>query len=256
MVRIRALRPRRRGLRGIAPIIGVILLIAITLVLIGVLYAIRIPTPPIPTQINYTMVGASEQVFGDGTDCTTVDVGHGGTGVQECYTLPAFFVIITSTSPVGLPVASLQFTVFCNGTVYLNATLQQMEWVPGEAGNPGAGSPVIGTCGSFVPPPRAYFNRLAFFDQLTPGALTLEPGDQIVVFMNPSGPSSTCPTLPTPPTTVPYWWDIGCDEDYHGIPPWCFTNPSACPIELSYAGSGAATSGTVISFDYGPLFPG
>ncbi len=227
-----------------------ILLVAITVVLAALLYAIRIPTPPVPTIINYTMVGGTEEVFGDGTDCVTVN------NVQECYTLPAFYVIITSTSPTGLPLADLQFLVLCNGTVYLNATLDQMEWIPGENGNPGAGSPTIGICGSFEPPPRAYFNRLAFFDQLTPGATTLHAGDQIVVFMNPSGPTSSCPTLPTPPTTVPYWWDVGCDEDYHGIPPWCFTNPAACPIELRYAGNGAADSGTVISFNYGPLFPG
>jgi hypothetical protein len=27
------------------------------------------------------------------------------------------------------------------------------------------------------------------------------------------------------------------DDDYHGAPPWCFTSPGACTIDLTYSGN-------------------
>ncbi len=233
---------RRRTRRGIATIIGVILLVAITVVTAGIIYAIRIPQPSIPTQINYTLLGGSGQVYGGGDDCVT----NSSTNTQTCLSMPAFTVVFTATSPAALALSSLQLVMLCNGTVYLSATLQAMEWIPGSPGVPSASAPQLGSCGTFVPP-KGPFLLLGYFQQLTPGSQVLRPGDQLVVFMNPGG---TC-SSGFPPSTPPW----NCDTDYHGIPSWCFQNPGNCPIVLRYTGGGGV-SGTLTSFAYGPLFRG
>ncbi len=236
------LLPRRGRRRGIATIIGVILLVAITVVTAGIVYAIRIPQPAVPTQINYTLVGGTAQVYGNADDCVT----NSTTNTQTCLAMPAFSVVITSTSPAALALSSLQFLMLCNGTVYLSASLQAMEWVPGSTGVPSASAPQIGSCGTFAPP-KGPFLLLGFFQQLTPGSQVLRPGDQIVVFMNPGG---TC-SSGFPPSAPPW----NCDGDYHGIPTTCFQSPGNCQIELRYTGGGAV-SGSVTSFPYAPLFRG
>jgi flagellin-like protein len=218
--------------RGISGVISTILLVAITVVAATVLYEVKIRTPPLPTTIDFFLQGGlSYPVYGDGSDCT------GGMGAQTCETMAALFIIITGTSPTGLLLSSLFFTLTCNGTPYLTSSFTDMEWIPGASGAPGPNAPQLGHCGSYTPP-KAAFNRLAFFEQLEPGSLVLQPGDKVVVFMN-----------------TPGSW-TATDDDYHGIPSWCFTGASSCPLTLDYVGGGSAPSGVVTSVNYLSLYPG
>lgn len=61
---------RRRNRRGVAEIIGVILLLAMTIVAGALLWSFRIYTPPAPPTISFTIrTGGSNPVWGDPTDC-------------------------------------------------------------------------------------------------------------------------------------------------------------------------------------------
>jgi len=222
--------PSRRGISGV---ISTVLLVAITIILATVLYALQVRTPPVPTTIDYFLQGSlSYPVYGDPTDCVN---GPGGT--QTCETMQALFVVFTGSSPSGLLLTHLRFSLLCNSTVYLASSFANMEWIPGSSGSPGPQAPQLGHCGTYTPPSAA-FNRLAFLDQIQPGALTLNPGDKLVVFMNTPGS----------------WTAV--DDDYHGIPSWCFGGNSTCPLTIQYAGGGASSSGIVSQVQYAPLYPG
>ncbi len=236
--------------RAVTPIIATILLLAITIVAAAVLYsAVNFTPPPSATQVYYRVQGGlTEPVYGDGSDCKQTN------GVQTCYSLAAADILVQSTQPTsGIQVDSLTFRFTCNGTVYLEAPLSAMEWVPGSNVMPGPNAPQLGTCGTYTPP-NAAFDRLAYFVQLTPGDPILSAGDDIVFFLH----GFTCATganigvnVAGGPTNPPIWGPGGgggppppppggggnnppCgDDDYHGGPTWCYTIPSSdCTISL------------------------
>lgn len=208
--------------RAISSIVATVMLVGMTVTAGALLWAFRPPIPPAPSSIEYVVYGnLTEPTWGDGSDCTTVS------NVQQCQVLPAFAVVITQASPSVMALAQLSFVLVCNGTVYLTATLQQMAWVPGTPASIGAGAPQLGKCGTYTPPGAA-FNRLAFFQQLVPGSGTLREGDAVFVYAH------TFTTFK--------------DDDYHGVPSWCYTIQGACTLSIEYTG---APSVSVIAI---PLF--
>jgi flagellin-like protein len=219
-------RIRRRRPRGVSPIIATIFLVAMTLVSGVFLWSFRPKAPPQSTQIFYEVLeGPPEPTWGDGSDCMTVNM------VQTCLELPSLDFVLTSSTKNTLPIADLDFYFFCNGTVYLSATLAQMAWVPGSNNMPGPNSPTLGTCGTFTPP-AADWNRLAYYDQVNAGAANFVDGDTIVLYAHTFEP----PNCPAPgPMGM-------CDDDYHGAPVWCYSVPNSCSIELIYAGPPAVVA--------------
>lgn len=215
---------RRPTRRGVSPIIAQVMIVALTVVGGATLWAFRPSTPPQPSSIDYFAKGGqSEETWGDGSDCNQVN------GVQSCLPLTAIDITLTGWSPGYLAVGSVTFYLICNGTVYLKATLAEMEWVPGSSGTPNGNAPQLGHCGNFVPPAAA-FNRLAFFDQIDPGSKALVPGDQVVLFQ-PFEP----PNCPSPKYQGGVL--VACDDDFHGAPQWCFTAAGACSVEFEYTGT-------------------
>jgi len=198
---------RARPRRGVAPIIGTILLVAITVVAASVLYLFRPALPSSQLTINwYASSGGSEPTWGDGTDCKNVG------GVQQCVTLPAIDINFPNPTPVSLN--DIQMVFLCNGTVYLSATLADIVWVPGSTGTVGMSGPQLQKCGAGFVPPRASWNRFAFYEQVTPGATVMQPGDILVVYAH---------------TFTKF-----VDDDFHGAPLWCYAYQGACLIELLY----------------------
>ena len=184
-------------------------MLALTVVCGTLLWTFRPAVPAGPAGIWYQVVGnQSEPAWGDGSDCTNVN------GTQQCHTLPAFDVLFTQQTSGGLSLNLLHLDFLCNGTEYLSASLASIEWVPGTPSTPGGSAPQLGHCGTYTPPSAA-FNRFAYFQQLAPGAPNLQPGDEIVVYAH------TFTTFN--------------DDDFHGAPPWCYSVPGACDIEISYS---------------------
>jgi flagellin-like protein len=220
----------RRG-RAVSSIIAVVLLLALTVAAGALLWAYRPPLPPTPVTITYQAVGdQSEPAWGDPTDCTNTSI-H-----AQCNALPAFFIVFTSHSPTAIPLSSLQFDFRCNGTSLVNGSFSKMEVVPGTGQNPNSGSPKLGHCGTWSPSTfgnqATYFNRLAFFEQVSVGAKGLNNGDVFVVYVHPAADfcdrSGYCP-----------------DDDFHGAPPWCFTIVGACEVLITYTSSPSALVATI-----------
>ncbi len=204
-------RRYRRRRRGVSPILATIFLVGITVVLAGVLVAFRPVYPSQWISISYLAnVVGSAPVWGDGTDCKDVN------GVETCPDLPVIYITVTGVSPSSLSITNLVFVLWCNGTVYLEATLSAMAELPGTGENtPGPDAPQLQHCGTYTPPAAA-FNRLGYFTQIVPGSPYLRPGDTIVLFTR---------------TFTSF-----VDEDFHGVPSTCWTVPNACTVVLYYTG--------------------
>jgi len=183
------------------------LLVAITVVAAAVLYAFRPPVPGDQLTLNFFATsGASEPTWGDGTDCKNV-----GT-VQTCQTLPSINIVFPDPPAVAL--SNMQMVFLCNGTVYLSATLEDMVWVPGSTGVVGSSGPQLQKCGNGFVPPRASWNRFAFYDQADPGVAVMEPGDYLVIYAH---------------TFTKF-----VDDDFHGAPLWCYQFQGDCTVEILY----------------------
>ncbi len=230
----RAFRRRRRlGIRGIAPIIATVFLVAMTVAVGAILYLLRPPLPPVPSTIDYQVItGSSIEAWGDGSDCKTVN------STQSCLPLPAIQIVLTDHSPQTIFLSTLTFYLMCNGTVYLQASLPAMEVVPGSTASIPSTAPQLGYCGSYVPP-KAAFNRLAFFDQLAPGSTTLQAGDTLVLYAHTFEP----PNCPSP--TYKNGVLVSCDDDFHGAPPWCYSVPNACQVIVYYTGPPSVDAVTI-----------
>jgi flagellin-like protein len=225
----------RRSQRGISNIIATVLLVAITIVLVIVLAEFRPNLGQPPPSIDYQVKGGlSEQAWSDPTDCSNT------TQYAHCNALPAIFVAVNGFTPSYLALAHLNLIFLCNGTDLINASLANLEVVPGTGASPPANAPLIGSCGTWSwgeGGPGAftgtYFNRLLYYQQFTPGATGVSQGDVLVVFAHPTADfcdySGNCP-----------------DDDYHGAPLWCFNVPGACTISVTYANGG--TNDLVMSF--------
>jgi flagellin-like protein len=204
-----ARRRLRRGFRGVSPIVASILLVAITVVSATVLYEFRpaMSNPPLSLDA-YVSTIANEPAWGDGSEC------HDVNGVQTCTSLPA--IGITFVDPTPVPLTELQFVFLCNDTVYISSSFVNIEWVPGTEATVGSGSgPQISHCGSFTPP-LTMWNRVAFFEQLTPGNALIQPGDMLVFYAH---------------TFLTFK-----DDDFHGAPEFCYSVPGACTLDVFFTG--------------------
>jgi hypothetical protein len=224
-------RWRHKARVGSSNNIAAVLLLAMTVAIGAVLWGYRPPLPPSPVVVQYIALGdESEPTWGDPTDCTNTTI------YAQCDTIPAFFVVFTSHSPTNIPLYDLSVDMRCNGTSLVNGTLAAMEVVPGTGASPSSNSPKLGSCGTWTPSAvgttATYFNRLMYFQQVTPGYPTLQNGDQLVVYVHAANFKDRSGNSP--------------DDDYHGAPPWCFTNTaSACTIIISYVASPPALVASV-----------
>src|SRR5208282_3032078 len=141
-------RSRRRG---VAEIIGAVLLVALTLVAGVLLWTFHIYTAPVPPTVNFVIrSGGSNPVWGDPTDCqpqptstysnwvypTTswpaAEITAWNNGFQnECeypntsgnYSLlNSTELIFSASSPLNIPLNEIDMTFVCNGTVLLNGS--------------------------------------------------------------------------------------------------------------------------------------
>ncbi|MGP8073329.1 MAG: archaellin/type IV pilin N-terminal domain-containing protein [Thermoplasmata archaeon] len=182
-------------------------------------------------------------------------------------------IIFTQISNNHMALSDLNFTFVCNGnyapapytttttTVLLTGTLSQMTWFPGLSGEAPAG-PYLGYCGGFDMGAEAgvaygsLFTRLGIFDPLSNATNYLVNGDAFIVYIHNGGypldyacieasghyaqpwanDNAICPSSGTYPNGITGGPLLDVD-DYHGAPPWCFEDPLACTIDISYTGA-------------------
>ena len=236
---------RRSRRRGVAEILGAILLVALTITAGVILWSFRIHTPPAPPSVAFAFeTGGSNPVWGDPTDYNN--------GVYSL--LNTSQIIVQSVSPTDIPATEVELTFLCNGaygqagpgqggigpgnnlTILIQGSLASMTWYPGYGTYPTSG-PKLGWCANFNAggygggANGVFFNRLGLFDPLQQGSTIVSAGDTFVLYIH-----SGCTPL-----------DNGhCDtDDYHGAPPWCFTDPGACTIVLTYTGNPSTTLATI-----------
>jgi hypothetical protein len=215
--------------------VAVVLLVLLTVLLMSFLVAFKPPLPQARSSLYYSVqTGLTAPTWGDGTDCANIS------NPQSCSVLPAIDIVFTTQSPGTMPVTSLEFYFFCNGTIYLQSSFPNIEYVPSTSHGAnfdctGANANCLGVCGTFNPAldfnhgNPIPFNRLGYFWQIHPNATYLNDGDSIMLFLHKAG----------------YPIDLktgGADsDDYHGVPPWCFTVANACEIKIAYTGQPATT---------------
>lgn len=230
-----------RGRRGVAPIIGTILMLAMTMVVFTILFSFKFYTPPAAPQVTFVIrSGGSNPVWGDPTDTPP------GGGYSLLNTTA---IIIASASPINLPLDQVEFTFLCNNestggneTILVQGTLASMSWFPGQSGMAPLDAPTLGWCASFHAGGYgggAYgtaYNRLGVFVPISDTKVTLQAGDTFLLYIHNggypldyAGGHGDCAGTTHRPCLD--------GDDYHGAPPWCFTNPGACTIDLTYLGN-------------------
>jgi hypothetical protein len=265
-VRPRHLQFRHRARhRAISDILSAVLLVTITIILMVVVFFIRLPLYPTPPHVGYVaLVDAKYQVFGDPTDCRpnlpyawSYYLGNGtgdprwntymndwnsqceesNTGVYNL--MNATRILITQVSG-PIPLADLEFRFVCTNytptfdqTYLVDGSLAGMEFIPGVSPETfGPHSPLLGYCATLRAEgsgaSSTYYNRLGFFDPESLGATTLIPGQAIVIYIHTPGSVFEAPN-PIEPQSE---WNLPDADDYHGAPPWCFTVPGACEVQL------------------------
>ena len=176
---------------GVAPVIGTVLLLVITVVLMALIYFIRFPFPNPPPTITWSASNNEKfPVWGDPTDCYPnlpynwtyyLSNGTGNTTDQDRWNtymdawntqcdnadaskdngtynkMDTARVVISSVSQT-IPLSGLEFQFICVNTTpsyektYLvDGQLSDMEWVPGGSQNLSANAPTLGTCASYDP---------------------------------------------------------------------------------------------------------
>lgn len=292
-------RARRR--RGVAEIVGAILLVALTIIAGVMLWTLQINTPPAPPSANFAFQGGgSAPVWGDPTDCqpwgnwtyplsSSLYSSWATDWHDECSTnvagnfspMNVSQMIVAAVSPTNLLLSEISLTFLCDGrfapapyttqntTVLLSGSLANMTWFPGITSGSGAtpGSvPTLGWCGGFHA--SGYgggkfgtaYNRLGIFTPLSEGVNVLRAGDTFVLYLHQGGwpmdyscvdPHSSifsaCPSADR--TNLMPIFD---HDDYHGAPPWCFTNVQACTLKVVYTGTPATTLATIPLTDLAP----
>ncbi len=230
-----------------------ILLVALTIVAGVILWGFHFTLPPSPPTVGLLFItGGSNPVWGDPTD-------DGPNGYSLLNTSE---IIIASHSPQNIPLTDITLTFICNGrlgnataaqggnpapypagsyhgntTILITGTLASMTWYPGYGTYPTSG-PELGFCANFDAGGYGggafgtYYNRLGLFDPIAMGDTQLENGDTFILYIHNGGwplDYEDCGGTATNPVA-------DCD-DYHGAPPWCFTDNGACTIELTYTGT-------------------
>lgn len=267
----RTLRSYRRRGRGVSEVLATILLIAITIVLMVFVYFLQFPlTPPPPTVSYQAVTGAKKPVWGDPTDCrpnsatlpynwqyylangtsnatnrarynlymnwwwTECEYGTNGT-YNEMNVTEIQFVHVSAP----IPLSDVEFQFVCTNTtptyvstVFVQGPLNAMEWVPGSNQTLASNAPTLGKCATATPNPigafSVYYNRLGYFDPVNYNLSVLSPGQTLVIYIH--TPDSVL-EAPNPLFSSAYW-NQADQDDYHGAPPWCFTVPGACVINL------------------------
>ncbi len=232
---------RRRHQRGVASIIAQILLLAMTIVVFTILFSFKFYTPQSPPVVTFVIKsGGSNPVWGDGTDTPS-------SGSYSLMNTTA--IIISSTSPTNIPLSLVEFTFICNNesvggneSILVQGTLADMTWFPGISSTAPADAPKLGWCSSFHA--GGYgggdfgtaYNRLGIFVPISAQNSTLQAGDTFLLYIHNGGypldyggRSGDCVGTVTTPCLD--------GDDYHGAPPWCFTDPGSCTILLTYLGS-------------------
>jgi len=273
----RRVRWRQRRRRGVAEIIGAILLVALTMVAGVLLWTFHFYTPPSPPTVEFVVRdGGSNPVWGDPTDCQPVGNWHyplsGANETKwnngfdsECeypnvagnYSLlNTTEIIFSAHSPADIPLADISFTFICNGTVLLTGSFANMTWFPGSSYAYPPSAPTLGYCGTFDAGGygggafSTYYNRLGIFDPLVNDSV-LENGDTFILYIHNGGYPLDYACLDAhmvalyglcaTPTNTP----ISDFDDYHGVPPWCFSSPGQCTIYLTYTGTPSALLATI-----------
>ncbi len=257
-------RWRRSGRRAVSPIIGTILLLAITVVAGTLLWTFHFYTPAAPPSVTFLIrSGGSNPVWGDGTDCDPCN------GANPVYSLMNTTQIIFAThTPANIPLTDISVTFVCNNassggptTVLVSGTLANMTWIPGETGSGGAapaGSPLLGYCatlkvGGYGGADDTAYNRLCLFVPINSDETTdLENGDTFLLYIHDGGfpldyakNSRDC----AGGSTVYPCLD---GDDYHGAPPWCFTTQGACTIYMTYTGTPSALLAEIPVYSLAP----
>lgn len=249
----------RRSRRAVSPIIGTILLLAITIVAGVILWSFHIYTPAAPPTVTFLIrSGGSNPVWGDPTDQS------GGGSYSMMNTTQ---IIVATHTPVNIPLDEVFLTFVCdnrssggNETILLSGTLANMTWIPGVSGGSSGtapvGAPTLGWCASLKiggyggGAVSTAYNRLCIFSPISANQTTLlANGDTFILYIHKGG--------------YPLEYDGECatgssgnpcldGDDYHGAPPWCFTNQGACTIYLSYIGSPSTLLATIPVYSLAP----
>ncbi len=207
-------------------IIGVILLVAMTVVAGVILWTFHINTPPSAPFLTFAIkTGGSNPVWGDPTDCqptgnwsyplNSTETGGGGYGLwgnlwfDECYPpatsgnfsyLNTSQVQIVSHSPANIPLADINLTFICNNasssggrTVLVQGSLASMTWFPGSTTSPAADAPYLGFCGNFDAGGYGggsygtLYNRLGMFIPIAQNRTDLSNGDTFLLYIHNGG---------------------------------------------------------------------
>jgi flagellin-like protein len=255
-------RWRRSGRRAVSPIIGTILLLAITIVAGVILWSFRIYQPPATPQVTFLIrSGGSNPVWGDPTD-------ESGGGTYSLMNTTQ--VIVATHTPAAIPLDEVYLTFICdntshggNRTVLLSGTLANMTWIPGVSGGSSGtapvGAPTLGWCASLKingyggGAVSTAYNRLMIFDPISANETELlENGDTLILYIHKGGypldyedSSGDC---------AGHVAGYPCldGDDYHGAPPWCFTTEGACTIYLTYTGSPSTLLATIPVYSLAP----
>jgi hypothetical protein len=254
-----------RGRQAVAPVIATIMILGITIAASALLWELRFSLPTAQYGVTYVArAGLKIPTWGDHTDCLAVNYpvqtsGKWGNGnatakaienqlwQEECWgngpngtTTPqngnfsymnASEIVFTSVSPSNIPLTDIDFDFICvnntpNGTLttsLTNGSLAAMTWIPGLTDSnetPAPNAPLLGICGSFIAHGKGASSTL--YNRITQTSKVLQPGDVFILYVH------------TPNSVFDPGTAKGTDEDYHGAPPWCFTNPGACYIQLTY----------------------
>lgn len=218
-------RWRRRRRRGIAEIIGAVLLVALTLVAGVLLWSFRIYTPQTPPTVSFVFrSGGSNPVWGDPTDCQPLGswsyplssaYSNQWTNAwwNQCeYSVSGNFsamnttqIIVAGSSPNNIPLDQINLTFVCNGayapapyttttnTVLISGTLASMTWFPGSTSQPAPNAPYLGYCGGFDAGNDAgaafgtLYNRLAIFVPVSADTSLLMAGDTFYLYIHNGG---------------------------------------------------------------------
>ncbi len=188
-------------------------------------------------------------------------------------------ITVQSSSPSNIPLNLVNITFVCNGalapapytvggtTVLVQGTLASMVWFPGSTSSPAPNAPHLGYCGGFHAGGfgggafGTYYNRLALFVPISQGVSVLQSGDTFLLYIHNGGwpLDYACVTSGQPwgfdPSICPNGviggplLDV---DDYHGAPPWCFTNPAACTIYVTYTGTPSTLLATIPVYSLAP----
>ena len=262
-------RGRRPGPKGVAQIIGVILMVVLTVVLMLIIYLIRFPIPTTPPIVNYDSINdAKYPVWGDPTDCYPnlpynweyyLNNGTGNTTDEDRYNtymnawwddceygdngtynlMDAARIVITSVTQ-AVPLDALEFRFLCTNTtptytqtILVSGLVSDMTWVPGGSQNLSTNAPTLGVCATYDPRANNGANSV-YYNRLG----FFDPLDPNATVLEPG--MAIVIYIHTPnsiyeapnPLEAQSTWNLPDDDDYHGAPLWCFTVPGSCTVQL------------------------